>query len=250
MAEPKRKFLPLSKIKANQQNPRIISESKLKKLINSLLVFPKMMSLRPITIDENNFVLGGNMRQTALNRIAQWTLDELQQYMEATPEFNELPDGGYEALEFWEKFLEKPQVEVQYATDLTDEERKQLMEDAGLYAIVNPLGEWTGGTSVDCGATNRKLGSDMGDAVTGGGLHGKDLSKADVSVNVACHIKAQAAGCEVVASTAIGDDKVVFRYDDGHIEKVKFEDVVEQARLFILTQYGSFEKFAEWGLLA
>lgn len=127
MAEPKRKFLPLSKIKANQQNPRIISESKLKKLINSLLVFPKMMSLRPITIDENNFVLGGNMRQTALNRIAQWTLDELQQYMEATPEFNELPDGGYEALEFWEKFLEKPQVEVQYATNLTDEERKQFI---------------------------------------------------------------------------------------------------------------------------
>lgn len=127
--------------------------------------------------------------------------------------------------------------------------RKKLREDAGLYAIVNPLGEWTGGTSVDCGATNRKLGSDMGDAVTGGGLHGKDLSKADVSVNIACHIKAQQSGCEVVASTAIGDNKVVFRYENGHIEKVNYEDVVEQARLYILTQYGSFEKFAEWGLI-
>lgn len=128
--------------------------------------------------------------------------------------------------------------------------RKALRNDAGLYAIVNPLGEWTGGTCVDCGATNRKLGSDMGDAVTGGGLHGKDLSKADVSVNIACHIKAQEAGCEVVASTAIGDTKVVFRYENGRIEKVMYEDVVEQARLFILTQYGSFEKFAEWGLIA
>ena len=37
-------------------------------------------------------------------------------------------------------------------------------------AEINPLGDWTGGSDVDCGATNRKLGSDMGDSVTGGGL--------------------------------------------------------------------------------
>ena len=48
-------------------------------------------------------------------------------------------------------------------------------------AEINPLGDWTGGLNVDTGAVNRKLGSDMGDAVTGGGLHGKDLSKADGS---------------------------------------------------------------------
>ena len=57
-------------------------------------------------------------------------------------------------------------------------------------AIINPLGEWTGGTDVDTGATNRKLGSDMADGVTGGGLHGKDLSKADVSVNIYAFLKA------------------------------------------------------------
>ena len=51
-------------------------------------------------------------------------------------------------------------------------------------AEINPLGDWTGGPDVDTGATNRKLGSDMADSVTGGGLHGKDLSKADVSVNI------------------------------------------------------------------
>ena len=62
MEKVKTKMLPLAKIKANQQNPRVISESKLKKLINSLLVFPKMMSLRPITLDDDGFVLGGNMR--------------------------------------------------------------------------------------------------------------------------------------------------------------------------------------------
>ena len=40
-------------------------------------------------------------------------------------------------------------------------------------AEVNPLGDWSGGTDVDSGVTNRKLGSDMADSVTGGGLHGK-----------------------------------------------------------------------------
>ena len=46
------------------------------------------------------------------------------------------------------------------------EELKEKYTDA----VVNPLGDWTGGTDVDTGATNRKLGSDMGDSVTGGGL--------------------------------------------------------------------------------
>ncbi len=58
-------------------------------------------------------------------------------------------------------------------------------------AEINPIGDWTGGHNVDSGATNRKLGSDMADSVTGGGLHGKDLSKADVSVNIYAFLKAQ-----------------------------------------------------------
>ena len=89
MGEVKRKFLPLKRIKANQQNPRVISESKLKKLINSLLVFSKMMSLRTITIDDDNYVLGGNMRLTALGRIAQMTPEELHIHIESLPEYGD-----------------------------------------------------------------------------------------------------------------------------------------------------------------
>ena len=106
-------------------------------------------------------------------------------------------------------------------------------------AEVNPLGDWTGGTDVDTGATNRKLGSDMGDSVTGGGLHGKDLSKADVSVNIWAWLKAQETGKPVEICCAIGDD---------HIGDVPFSDIVETARLYI-DQIGGFEKFAEWGLV-
>lgn len=103
---------------------------------------------------------------------------------------------------------------------------------------MNPLGYWTGGSDVDCGATNRKLGSDMGDAVTGGGLHGKDLSKADVSVNIYAHMKAQMLGRVVEFSCAIGDEKV---------GGVPYEEIVRVAREYI-RQLGGFEKLAEWGL--
>ena len=105
-------------------------------------------------------------------------------------------------------------------------------------AEINPLGDWTGGTDVDTGATNRKLGSDMGDSVTGGGLHGKDLSKADVSVNIHAFLKAQRTGEPISLCCAIGDDTV-----DG----LPYSEIVEEARQFI-TSLGGFEKFAEWGL--
>lgn len=105
-------------------------------------------------------------------------------------------------------------------------------------AEINPLGDWTGGTDVDTGATNRKLGSDMADSVTGGGLHGKDLSKADVSVNIYAYLKAQKTGMPVALCCAIGDDTV-----DG----VPYAEIVEEARAYI-SSIGGFEKFAEWGL--
>lgn len=120
--------------------------------------------------------------------------------------------------------------------------------DSGKIAItVNPLGDWTGGTNVDTGATNRKLGSDMGRAVTGGGLHGKDLSKADVAVNIACHVMAQEIKRPVEALCAIGDSSVTFRCDDGTTGTKPYAEVVEMAQRYIDT-IGGFEKLAEWGL--
>ena len=106
-------------------------------------------------------------------------------------------------------------------------------------AVINPLGDWTGGTDVDTGATNRKLGSDMADSVTGGGLHGKDLSKADVSVNIYAWLKAQETGKPVELCCAIGDETV---------GGIPYEEIVETARDYIRSQ-GGFEKFAEWGLV-
>ena len=106
-------------------------------------------------------------------------------------------------------------------------------------ATINPLGNWTGGTDVDTGATNRKLGSDMGDSITGGGLHGKDLSKADVSVNIWAFLQAQKQITTITASCAIGDTT---------INGKPYTEIVETARNYI-NKIGGFEKFAEWGLI-
>lgn len=106
-------------------------------------------------------------------------------------------------------------------------------------AEINPLGDWTGGTDVDSGATNRKLGSDMADSVTGGGLHGKDLSKADVSINIYAWLEAQRSGQPIELCCAIGDKS---------INGIPYKEIVEIARAYI-NELGGFEKFAEWGLV-
>ena len=116
---------------------------------------------------------------------------------------------------------------------------EELIPGMDREVIINPIGEWTGGTDVDAGATNRKLGSDMAQSVTGGGLHGKDLSKADVSVNIYAFLKAQETGEVVELSCAIGDDTI-----DGK----PYSEIVEIARDYI-KRIGGFEKFAEWGLV-
>ena len=105
-------------------------------------------------------------------------------------------------------------------------------------AIINPLGYWTGGTNVDSGATNRKLGSDMARSITGGGLHGKDLSKADVSINIYAYKKAQELNKTIELSCAIGDEIV-----DG----IPYQEIVNIAKDYI-NDIGGFEKLAEWGL--
>lgn len=115
---------------------------------------------------------------------------------------------------------------------------KEIQSRFDCKVIVNPLGDWTGGPDVDAGATNRKLGSDMAQSVTGGGLHGKDLSKADVSVNIYAFLQAQATRQVQQFCCAIGDDTI-----DGR----PYAEIVEIAREYIQS-LGGFEKFAEWGL--
>ncbi|MBR3298917.1 MAG: S-adenosylmethionine synthetase [Clostridia bacterium] len=150
-------------------------------------------------------------------------------------ELTEIATGLFSAFRSDGKYVKDGDRLIICQSNASTRDLKAMFPDAE----VNPLGPWTGGTDVDSGATNRKLGSDMGDSVTGGGLHGKDLSKADVSVNIYAWLKAQETDSPVELCCAIGDDNV-----DGK----PYSEIVEIAREYI-AGLGGFEKFAEWGLI-
>ena len=121
----------------------------------------------------------------------------------------------------------------------TDELYYQLLIRYPQYnIIVNPLGDWTGSINVDSGCCNRKLGSDMAKSVTGGGIHFKDISKADVSVNIYAFFKAQETKQTVQMYCAIGDRSV---------NGVAYSQIVKTAKDYI-DSIGGFEKLAECGL--
>ena len=123
--------------------------------------------------------------------------------------------------------------------------KEELLKTGIKNIIVNPLGDWTGGINVDTGATNRKLGSDMGRAVTGGGLHFKDISKSDVSVNVYLHKVANEEGLsEVTCKCAIGDKNLIING-----KEISYKQITDEAFDYINNKIGGFEKLAEWGLI-
>jgi len=84
----------LSKFKINPNNPRLIKSDKFEKLCNSIKDFPDMMALRPIIIDSDNMIIGGNMRFKALKHL------------------------GYK---------EVPNEWIKAANDLTDEQKREFI---------------------------------------------------------------------------------------------------------------------------
>jgi ParB-like chromosome segregation protein Spo0J len=68
--------MKLKEIKPNPNNPRVLRDDKFQKLKQSITEFPKMLSLRPMVIDENNVVLGGNMRLRALQELGFTDVEE------------------------------------------------------------------------------------------------------------------------------------------------------------------------------
>lgn len=69
--------IKLSQVKVNGENPRSITNDKFAKLVNSVLVFPKMLSIRPVVVDNKMVALGGNMRLQSLKSIANMSNDDI-----------------------------------------------------------------------------------------------------------------------------------------------------------------------------
>jgi S-adenosylmethionine synthetase len=127
-------------------------------------------------------------------------------------------------------------------SNTTNTEVKDLIPGA---TSINPIGVWTGGINVDTGITGRKLASDFYGIefpLGGGTMHGKDLSKADCSVNIYCYLLAQATQTEQKAICSIGD-----KYVNINGQMVEFTTIIEKAHQYV-KQLGGFEKLAEWGL--
>lgn len=128
-------------------------------------------------------------------------------------------------------------------SNVTEDQVRQIAPYA---TLINPIGPWTGGINVDTGITGRKLASDfygIEHPLGGGTIHGKDLSKADCSVNIYCFLKAWEEKKPQKAICSIGDTHVNING-----EKHSFNDIVIVAKEYV-RQRGGFEKLAEWGLL-
>lgn len=119
--------IKLSQITENAGNPRTITEEKFKKLVKSLLVFPRMLSLRPIVVDSQMNVLGGNMRLRALKHIVTMDKDTLR-FIIANDETSKFTKGEADALiGYWMDWRKSPVVSIINANDLTERQKKEFV---------------------------------------------------------------------------------------------------------------------------
>lgn len=124
----KTEHVKLSQVKINSDNPRTITKEKFNKLINSILVFPKMLELRPIVVDNKMSALGGNMRTEALRAISKMSVEEIAQRLHGIADFVEKSEGERKVLvDYWEKWLDNPIAFIIKASELSASERRQFM---------------------------------------------------------------------------------------------------------------------------
>lgn len=118
----------LSQIKVNEANPRTITQAKFDKLINSILVLPKMLDLRPIVVDETFVALGGNMRYRALTAIATMSHDEIAKRLAMNPDYRDKTEAEKHNLQaYWVAWQEEPTAPIVRASALSEGERKEFI---------------------------------------------------------------------------------------------------------------------------
>ena len=125
------KKVKLSKLIENPDNPRMISEFMLGKLTESVLVFPKMLHIRPLTINKDFVVLGGNQRLQVLNNIAKMEPSEIEEYLMNQSKYRMASEEKKQQYrDYWAKWLKSKLVEVRIADDMDlDEEKDFLAKD-------------------------------------------------------------------------------------------------------------------------
>lgn len=113
----------------NPINPREITKEKFDKLVESILVFPKMLYLREIVVDKGLVILGGNMRCRALLVIlTELTIDKIRSIIAESRKYQYKTEVEVDNLvEFWDKWRKNPVVEVKDGSDLTEDEKREFI---------------------------------------------------------------------------------------------------------------------------
>lgn len=121
----------------NPANPRVIKDSQFKSLVTSLLVFPEMLSFRPLVVNKKNEVLGGNQRLRALLAISQMEESEIRSRIENSSDGKKMSKKKInECVSFWVSFVDSPSVEVN-VVDWNDHQQRQfIIKDNATF------GEW------------------------------------------------------------------------------------------------------------
>ncbi|MBQ2189058.1 MAG: site-specific DNA-methyltransferase [Bacteroidales bacterium] len=118
----------LSQLQVNGSNPRIIKDEKFEKLITSILVLPKMLSIRPIVVDDTMTALGGNMRLRALSAISDMPEEEIRQRLAESRDFQKKTDPERNNLiDYWLAWQDKPTTPIIKASELSDAEKREFI---------------------------------------------------------------------------------------------------------------------------
>lgn len=118
----------LSQVSTNNANPRHISDTQFKRLVDSILVLPKMLELRPIVVDATMTALGGNMRYRALCAIADMSDDEVEERLKALNDFKKKTEAEQDALiSHWLVWRDAPTAVVINADMLSDAEKREFI---------------------------------------------------------------------------------------------------------------------------
>lgn len=117
--------IALSRLVENEDNPRTITNSQFQKLVQSIIVFPKMLYLRPIVVDEKMSALGGNMRLRALRHLT--TMDETGIRLKLNAEGRLTEEQQNAIIEYWKEWQKQPTVPVVYADDLSEAQKDEFV---------------------------------------------------------------------------------------------------------------------------
>lgn len=129
-----KKKIKVTQLKVNPENPRTISEFMMGKLTESLLVFPKMLELRPIIVNKDKVAIGGNQRLQVLLNILNMEDAEIEEYLENQSKYRLAPEEKQNELKsFWNKWKDNPVVPTKIADDMTPEEEKEFLAKDNLH---------------------------------------------------------------------------------------------------------------------